>query len=225
MLFTINTKNNSMVQQMKYKAGPSSISPPMTTFAFSKSYIDFRKRQSMEEERRKAEQNLTMRQVTVVPDENAPKKKSMKWGEPTWFLFHTLAEKIKESDFQAIRTELLNNIYTICANLPCPDCAAHAKSYMDGINFNVIRTKNDLKELFYTFHNMVNSKKGFPIFPRNQLEEKYSKAKTINIIQNFMHHFSDKHASIHMMANDMHRGRIVEYLKTWFNMNIHHFEL
>jgi hypothetical protein len=64
--------------------------------------------------------------------------KKVKWGEPTWFLFHTLSVKIKESHFNMIRAQLLNNIYAICVNLPCPDCANHAKTYLDGINFNTI---------------------------------------------------------------------------------------
>ena len=60
---------------------------------------------------------------TTLSNANTPMKKTMKWGEPTWFMFHTLAEKIKPEYFQEIRMDLLNIIYTICTNLPCPDCA------------------------------------------------------------------------------------------------------
>jgi hypothetical protein len=62
--------------------------------------------------------------------------KKMKWGEPIWNLFHVLAEKVKEETFANIREELLNIIYTICANLPCPDCANHATTYMNNINYS-----------------------------------------------------------------------------------------
>jgi hypothetical protein len=228
MLFTINTKNNGLVQQMKYKSTPSSISPPMSTFAFSKTYTNYKMREIKNREdviQPVGYANPAYDNTNSIQSAEQPKKKSMKWGEPTWFLFHTLAEKVKEESFSYIRNELLNNLYTICANLPCPDCANHAKAYMDGINFSTIRTKKDLKELFYKFHNVVNAKKNFPLFPRDKLEEKYSKAVTINIIQNFMEHFSDKHSSIHMISNDIHRARIVDYLKTWFNLNIHHFNM
>ena len=163
-------------------------------------------------------------EVIVVPQENK-NTKSMKWGEPIWFFFHTLAEKIKEESFKNIRVELLNIIYTICVNLPCPTCASHATEYMNNINFNTIQTKQQLKEMLYVFHNSVNKRKNFPLFPRDNLDEKYSKANTINIIQNFMIHFSDRHASIHMIANDMHRQRIAKKLKDWMNTNIHHFFL
>ena len=154
-----------------------------------------------------------------------PKKKSMKWGEPTWFMFHTLAEKVKPEYFSVIREEFINIIVTICSNLPCPDCARHAKQYMNGVNFNTIRTKDDLRILFYRFHNEVNAKKGFSIFPFDQLSDKYSKANTVNIVHYFMMHFEDKHKSLRMIADDLYRARICSQLRAWFSKNIGYFEL
>lgn len=159
----------------------------------------------------------------VLPD-NASKKK-MKWGEPTWFLFHTLAQKIREESFQQIRTELLDIIYTICNNLPCPDCAKHATAYMNGINFNTIQTKEQLKELIFQFHNEVNKRKNIPLFNRADLDIKYNAANLVPIIQNFMRHFRDKHASIHMIASDLHRNRLSVKISAWFQTNLGHFEL
>jgi len=149
----------------------------------------------------------------------------VKWGEPTWFLFHTLSIKIKESHFQILRSELLNKIYTICINLPCPDCANHAKTYLDGVNFNTINTKSDFKKFIYIFHNIVNKRKGYPMFPYEQLDEKYSKAITIPIIQNFMIHFSDRNRSLKLLATDLYRQRLCETLKIWFNSNISAFDM
>jgi hypothetical protein len=154
-----------------------------------------------------------------------PKKKSMKWGEPTWFMFHTLAEKIKPEYFSTVRQELLQVVQSVCSNLPCPDCARHAKQYMNGVNFNAIRTKDDLRILFHRFHNEVNQKKGFPLFPFDQLSEKYSKANTVNIIHYFMMHFEDKHKSLRMIADDLHRARICSQLRAWFSKNIGYFDL
>lgn len=170
-------------------------------------------------------QIITNSAEPVVPE--APKElkrpKSMKWGEPTWFFFHTIAEKVKEEKFDSIRKELLNLVYSICANLPCPDCASHASEYMRGINFNAIKTKQNLKDLFFNFHNVVNEKKGFEKFPYDKLDEKYSKAIFVNIVQNFLIHFQNKHSSIHMIANDLHRNRVVEQIKSWLQENIVHF--
>ena len=157
----------------------------------------------------------------VIPQEPKPK---MIWGAPIWFLFHTLAEKVKEEEFHIIRTDLLNNIYAICVNLPCPICSTHAKEYMDHTNFNTIRTKSDLKNMLFQFHNEVNKRKGYSLYPLSELDEKYSKAITVNIIQNFMIHFQDKHRSPKLIASDLQRTRIAMKLKEWFQQNIIHFD-
>lgn len=163
-----------------------------------------------------------LEQSIQSPIENPPKK--VKWGEPTWFLLHTLSVKVKESEFKHIRVDLLNRIYAICINLPCPDCANHAKNYLDGINFNTIQTKEDLKMLLYTFHNSINKKKGYPMFPYEQLDEKYSLAITNNIIRNFMVHFSDRNRSLKLLVGDLQRAQICSFLKNWFNENIIYFD-
>lgn len=150
--------------------------------------------------------------------------KKMKWGEPTWFLFHTLAEKVKEENFAQIRSELFDVIKTICMNLPCPDCAGHATKYMKGVDFSTIKTKQDLKDMLFSFHNTVNKRKGYEQFAYEELGAKYSAAVTKNIIYNFMTYFQDKHFSIRMIADDFHRGRLVSKLKIWFNDNIKYFE-
>jgi hypothetical protein len=164
----------------------------------------------------------TVVEQPVVADTTKPKK--MKWGEPTWYLFHALAEKVKEERFSSIRGELLNTIYVICKNLPCPLCANHATQYMNAINFNTIKTKQDLIDLLWKFHNEVNKKKNFPIFPREQVSEKYSRANLINIIQLFMFHFKDKHASLRMIADDMYRQQISTKMQDWFRQNIQSFD-
>lgn len=168
--------------------------------------------------------NRSAEPVIPQPPTTLKSAKSMSWGEPTWFFFHTIAEKIKEDKFDSIKDELLNIMYTICANLPCPDCASHASEYMKGINFNATRTKQHLKELFYSFHNTVNEKKGFERFPYENLDEKYSKAIFVNIVQNFLNHFKNKHSSIHMIANDLHRSRVVNNVKNWLIQHMDYFD-
>jgi len=156
--------------------------------------------------------------------ENVPAKpKSMKWGEPVWLFLHTMAEKIKEDSFLQIKDGFLNTIVTICANLPCPDCANHATQHMRSVNFNTIQSKKDLKDMLFRFHNMVNQKKGFALFPYNQLEEKYSAAVTINIVRNFVSTFQQKNYSIRMIANDFHRTRAISLINEWLNKNLMHF--
>lgn len=155
-----------------------------------------------------------------------PPKKGMKWGEPTWLLFHTLAEKVKPEKFAMIRTELLNTIYTICTTLPCPECAKHATKYMNSINFNAVQTKEQLKDVLFTFHNEVNKRKNYPLFPRTMLESKYAATNTVIVIQNFMMHYEDKHSTaFRMIADDFHRKRISTQLKHWFTANLFSFNM
>jgi len=150
--------------------------------------------------------------------------KKMRWGEPTWFLFHTLAHKLNDESFDLKKMDLLNVISSICSNLPCPDCANHASEYMKNINFYAIKTKQDLKNMLFQFHNVVNQRKGLTLFPIDDLDPKYSTANTKTIIQNFMYFFQDKHYSIRMIANDMYRAKIIVKLKGWFNDNIQYFD-
>jgi hypothetical protein len=161
-----------------------------------------------------------VQQLTTPPSTG----KKVKWGEPTWYLFHTLSMKIKDSEFAKIRQDLLNNTYAICCNLPCPDCANHAKIYLDGINFNAIQTKEDYKRMMFTFHNSVNKRKGYPQFNYEDFDAKYSMAITKNIIQNFMVHFQDRYRSIKLIASDLHRAQLSNRLKEWFNQVIFSFD-
>ena len=165
---------------------------------------------------------VTFSATAVVEDTNKPKK--MKWGEPTWFLFHSLAEKVKEDSFGIIRSELINTIYVICKNLPCPMCATHATQYMNAINFSTIQSKKDLIDLLWRFHNEVNVRKNIPVFPYEQLEEKYSRANLVNIIQLFMYHFKDKHRSLKLIADDMYRQQIANKMQDWFRQNLQYFD-
>jgi len=150
--------------------------------------------------------------------------KGMKWGEPVWFLLHTLSYKVKDDIFPQFKDELFRIIYAICTNLPCPTCSEHAKTYLDGINMKTIDTKEKLKIMLFTFHNEVNKKKGYPFFSYEDCELKYSRAITKNIVENFMPHFSDRNRSLKLMASDFQKSFIVKMLKEWFQKNVGAFD-
>uniref|UniRef100_A0A6C0ASJ3 thiol oxidase n=1 Tax=viral metagenome TaxID=1070528 RepID=A0A6C0ASJ3_9ZZZZ len=163
-----------------------------------------------------------MNVATQSNPENQPKK--VVWGEPTWFLFHTLAEKVKEENFDQIKTDLLNHIKSICNVLPCPICAEHATKYMQQVQINSIRTKDDLKLLLFRFHNHVNAKKGYLQFPLDNLDDKYSKANTNNIINYFLTVFQKKSNNVTAIASDMYKTRILQLFKNWLSVNIQYFD-
>lgn len=166
--------------------------------------------------------------VTTPPIQNTDpppnNEKKMEWGEPTWYLLHTLAEKVNSNYFDSIKGELLQTIYSICTNLPCPMCAQHATEYIKSSRFFQIKTKDELKYYLYTFHNVVNAKKNYPLFQYEKLTDKYSSAVTVTVIYNFMFHFQKRNKNVKMLANDMYRSRVVNSLKIWFSNNITKFD-
>lgn len=155
--------------------------------------------------------------------EAVPPSKEMTWGEPTWLFLHTMAEKVREERFAEIRAPLLNTLYMVCTNLPCPTCAEHAKSYMDGLNFGAIQSKQKLKEFFWNFHNMLNAKKGFPLQTFPDVEAKYARAYTRLVIHNFVLSFDKRRSNAHILANDFYRRRISGVVREWLQSNIGSF--
>lgn len=149
--------------------------------------------------------------------------KEMLWGEPTWFLFHTLAEKVKDEYFDEISSQLFNFIKQICNNLPCPECAQHASQYINGVNFDAIRNKNQLKILLFTFHNTINNRKNYDKFDYTDID-KYGSAITINIIKNFFYHFGKKHYSVRLDVSGNHRSIILRNFRKWLEEHHYCFE-
>lgn len=160
-----------------------------------------------------------------TPSTSQSQTKSMVWGEPIWFLFHTLAEKVKDDRFEQIKAGLISHIIAICGILPCPICAQHASEYLRRIQINAIRSKKDLKDLLFNFHNEVNVRKGFSLFSRDDLDEKYSKANTANIIKYFIAVIQKKSNNVTAIATDMYKMRIVQLFKVWLNINIENFDM
>jgi len=168
---------------------------------------------------------LAQLQAQQVPPITDPAKKPMKWGEPTWYFFHTMAHKIKPEYFTQIKDEFLNMCFMICRNLPCPTCAQHAQAYIQNINFKSIQTPAQMKDLFFEFHNTVNKRKNFAVFTKQELETKYATAITANIIQQFMVAFQDKTRNQRMMADDFHRTRAIKTVRDWIVKNIQYFDM
>lgn len=145
------------------------------------------------------------------------------WGPSTWYLFHTLAEKVNDETFNDIKLNLIHIIKLICNNLPCPDCSMHASAKMDALNINMIKSKNDLKQFLLFFHNEVNSRLGKPLFKPNDLETKYKLAKTQQIIQYFISIWSKRSHNPRLMTEDLHKSRAVSEFNKWWSSNYHHF--
>lgn len=147
----------------------------------------------------------------------------MSWGPPTWCFLHTLVEKIKVEHFSIVRLDILKNIYSICSNLPCPECSMHAKNYLNNINFNALKSKEDIKNMLYDFHNDVNGRKGKSLFNRNDLENEYKNNVLTTTFYNFLVKFKDKNASNRFIHEDLYRSRLSSTLVDWFKKNQQYF--
>lgn len=147
----------------------------------------------------------------------------LSWGPPTWCFLHTLVEKIKVEHFSILRLEILKNIYNICVNLPCPECSQHAKNYLNGVNFNALKSKEDVKNMLYEFHNLVNVKKGKPLFNRNDLDDEYKNNVLSTTFYNFLVKFKDKYSSNRFIHEDLYRANLSNKIISWYKQNQGYF--
>ena len=171
----------------------------------------------------------TLKQITKNPKpqqqpQSQPQKKDsgLSWGKHVWYFLHTLIEKVKDSHFNELRDDILKYIYIICTNLPCPMCSNHAKTTLDGMNFNSLRTKQQIKITLFNFHNLLNKQKGYPIFTESELS-KYSNADLKLISVNFFNAYIDKNNNLKMMNQNMYRNMIIKEITAWFTKNYNCF--
>ena len=145
------------------------------------------------------------------------------WGPCTWYLFHTLAEKVKNDSFLVVKDGLISIIKRICSNLPCPECAGHAQYKMNTLNVNSIRSKRDLQLMLLSFHNEVNQRTGKPIFTEQQLDSKYNTVVTSQIIQYFFQIWQKPVPNPKLLTASFHKSQILKEFISWWNTNHVHF--
>lgn len=148
------------------------------------------------------------------------------WGPATWYLFHTLAEKIKSQDFNRLKNEIIYLIKLICANLPCPDCASQASHILSIYkNYHLLTNKEDLKRFLFEFHNIVNNKTKNEVF-NNDILEKYKSGNLSNIFQYWYQHFSVKGGlTSTLMINGISRDNVRTIVQKFFQSNTRSFDL
>ena len=162
--------------------------------------------------------------VNVVSEAEKEKKKEddrrrTAWGHPIWLFFHTLSYKIKETSFPLVGQELLRLIHGIATNLPCPVCSDHARTYMNNINFLAIQNKEQFINFLYQFHNSVNLRKGYSIFPREEIDTKYSAAVLPAIFRTFEKAYQDKAYNPSHIHDEFVRNRILKNMRDWLFKN------
>jgi len=146
------------------------------------------------------------------------------WGPPTWKLLHTLAAKVKEDGYPLISQQLYNYIVQICHNLPCPECSAHAKLFLSKINSQNLKTKNDLKNALYVFHNAVSTRKGSRLFKYEELDSTYENVNIIIAFNDFSKNFNTN-GNMKFISDNFHRQQLLTVFKKWIMQNISYFDL
>ena len=144
------------------------------------------------------------------------------WGPPIWLLFHTLAEKIHEDQYNKLIPTLFMFIKRICMYLPCPECSQHATTFLSKVKPEHISNKNDFKNMFFVFHNSVNKRKNKSQFNYCDLE-RYKHLNIIFAFNNFITVYNTK-GNMRLLAESFQRHMIIKNFKKWLVDNIDHFK-
>jgi hypothetical protein len=145
------------------------------------------------------------------------------WGPPTWLFMHTLAEKIKESSFPIIGPNLIFILIQISNHLPCPECTVHAKDFWSKVKTANIKSKSDLVNLLFVFHNMVNKRKNLMPFKYTNLQ--YYKTKNVIDTYNIFSRNFNTNGNMSLINESFHRNRMMASLRTWMMRNLIHFDM
>ena len=135
------------------------------------------------------------------------------WGPPIWRFFHILAENIHEEDYNRLIPQLFSLIRRTCVYLPCPECSEHATKFLAKISASDISNKIEFKNMLYLFHNMVNKRKGKPLYNYSNLNI----YKNINIFLAF-NQFSivyNTKGNMNTLTESFQRQFIIKDFKQW----------
>ena len=127
------------------------------------------------------------------------------WGNISWILMHSLAQKVTENKFLDCKQILIKIIFDICNNLPCPDCREHANKLLKTSNINKIYNKKQLISFLCEFHNIVNKKLKKPTKNIEEVEKKYSGAKLNIIVITFFKVYNSVIYNEKMLADSFRR--------------------
>lgn len=145
------------------------------------------------------------------------------WGPPTWIFMHTLAEKIKEESFPIIGQQLILQLIQLCSNLPCPECAMHAKTFWSRVKIANVQSKEMLIDLLFVFHNIVNKRKYLPPFKRESLAY-YKSRNVIETFNSFARNFNT-YGNMRLINESFHRNRFMISMRNWIMNNLQHFTI
>lgn len=137
------------------------------------------------------------------------------WGPPTWQFLHSLGEVIHPEHYQAVKMDLWKHVVELCSSVPCPDCAAHASSYLSKLS--VPPTKDDFRGALWTFHNQVNQQTSKPLFPREKLS--MYRIPVITTFPKCKYAMKKQPYNPLLMIHKMKTGKAIEAMEKWLRLN------
>jgi hypothetical protein len=135
------------------------------------------------------------------------------WGPATWTMLHCLVLRIKDDATNIEQMKTL--ISSICDNLPCPYCAAHARTIIQKSNFSAIQDILSLRLFVFQLHNKVNDKLKKPQMEYSAHLEKYKNLNLIMVINTFIKAFNNNSGTT-MMLYSFHKKQVTEQLRNYF---------
>ena len=127
------------------------------------------------------------------------------WGNNIWYLFHSIAYKIREDKFESQKNNIFFIIKNICNTLPCPDCSRDANVMLNKIDFNTIKNKHDLKMFLFNFHNAINNKLNKPQFSYDSLDAKYQNVNIDALYNNLYIIYTSNSNIPRLMSSSFHK--------------------
>lgn len=143
------------------------------------------------------------------------------WGPAVWTLIHALTVRINDDAYAQVSLPLFKMIVNICKFLPCPECSADASNFLAKVHLSQLKSKPDLINTFYFFHNSVNSKKRKPLFKYSNLGV-YGTYRLIGVVNNFIAKYNTK-GNMKLIAESFQRQMILNQFRSWFVGSIRAF--
>ena len=136
------------------------------------------------------------------------------WGPPIWTLFHSLTSQINQNAYPRVVGPMFSIISRICKYLPCPECSRDATMALAKVDLNNYKTKESLRDMFYLFHNWVNSKKRKSLYNSVNMV-KYSRLNLIAVVNKFIVNYNTK-GNMSMLTESFQRDFVLNDFKKWF---------
>lgn len=136
--------------------------------------------------------------------------KKSEWGPMIWDFLHVFTLKIKEKEFIENKKVIIELLFGVCDNLPCPNCASHARGFLNKIRFSQIKQKEILIKAIWTMHNEVNKKNKTPFFEYDKLNEVYMHKNFEQVAIHYFKSLSKMNYGEKMMLYSFQRQRFVK---------------